>query len=189
MFIPDKTARTIRLSVHISDGLCTAVNGPALPEIKKGASAELVIHAGDLLDDKERKILISERKILLLPGGTQLWARVKEDEVTEKLQPHRIEMKIYPVVPELVVAFSLLEDLSLIIRGAKGSILADCKCHIPSLDFEAKSVNEAYARISTAFEPSRRSHTGNVFNCVFSKQDGALRPLADLRKTKEAEAI
>jgi hypothetical protein len=189
MFIPDKTARTIRLNVRISDGLCTPANGPTLPKIKKGALVELVIHANDLLDDEERKILISERNILLLPRGSELWARVKDDEVTENLQPHRIETKVYPVVPGLVVAFSLLDDLNLVIRGAKGSVLADCKCHIPSLDFEAKSVNEACARISTAFEPSRRSHTGNVFNCVFTKQNGTLRPLADLRKTKEAEAI
>lgn len=187
MFIPDKTARTIRLNVFISEGVCTLADGTALPKIKQGALAELVIHAGDLLDDDERKILVSERNILFLPRGTQLWARVKEDEVPEKIKPHRVEMKVYPVVPELVVAFNLQEDLNLTIRVAKGSVLADCKCYIPSLGFEAKSVNEAYARISTAFEPSRRSHTGNVFNCVFAKLNGALRPLADLRKARESQ--
>ncbi len=187
MFIPEKTARTIRLNVVLSEGTYTLADGTALPKIKMGAAAELVVHATDLLDAEECKTLISERDVLFLPSGTRLWARVKEDEVPEKMRLHRIKMKVYPVVPEWVVPFDLQEDLNLRLRAAKGAVLAECNCHIPSLNLDAKSVNEAYARISTAFEPSRRSHTGNVFNCVFVECKDGLRALADLRMAKEAE--
>ena len=189
MFIPEKSARTVRLKVILSDGRCTLADGTALPNIKNGASAELVIHAIDLLDSRQREALISERSILFLPRGTRLWTRIKEDDVAEKLRPFMIEIIVYPVVPEWVVAFDLLEDLHLTLRAAKGAVLAECKCHIPALDFEASSVNEAYTRISTAFEPSRRSHTGNVFDCVFDERKDWLRPLLDLRYAKEAEPI
>jgi len=189
MFIPEKTDRTIRLSVVLNEGACTFADGTALPKIKKGATVELVVRAADLLDDNQRAALLRERVVLFLPNSTRLWARVKEDDILEKLRRFRVQMTIYPVVPTLVVAFDLRQDLSLILRAAKGAVLADCKCHIPALEFEAKSVNEACARISTAFEPSRRSHTGNVFNGVFVEGKDDLRPLADLRTAKEAEPI
>ena len=187
MFIPEKMARTIRLNILLSDGKCTLADGTALPRIKKGSSAELVVRASNLLDDKERAALISERKILFLQAETRLWARVNEDAVPETLRRHRIEMKVFPGGEERVVAFILRQDLYLRIRAAKSSVLADCNCHIPSLGFDPKSVNEAYARISTAFEPSRRSHTGNVFDCVFVERNDRLWPLSELRLAKEAE--
>ena len=187
MFIPEKTDRTIRLRVVLSEGVCTLADGSALPKIKKGAAAELIVHVADLLDDNQRAALLSERGVLFLPRGTRLWARVKEDHIPEKLRQFRVQMTVYPVVPAWGVAFDLRQELNLTLRAAKGAVLADCKCHIPALDFEAKSVNEACARISTAFEPSRRSHTGNVFNCVFFEGKDGVRPLADLRMAKEAE--
>ncbi len=33
------------------------------------------------------------------------------------------------------------------------------------------SVNQAYTLISTHFEPQRRSHTGNIFNCVYYREE------------------
>jgi hypothetical protein len=185
MFILEKTARTVRLNVVLDDGRCTLATGTPLPKLKKGASAELVVYALDLLDENERKKLVSERNIPFLPAGTTLWARVKEDDIPRNLLPHRKEMTVYPVVPDHFVAFVLEEDLQLKLRAAKGAVLVDCKCGIPSLNLEAKSVNEAYTRISIAFEPSRRSHTGNAFTCVFIEKENRLHPLENLRMAKE----
>ena len=86
------------------------------------------------------------------------------------------------------VEFELRNDLYLRVRSSKSSLLVECDCRIPSLMFDAQSVSEAYARISTEFEPSRRSHTGNVFNCVFIDQDFGLAPLAELRLKLEEDS-
>ena len=161
--------------------ICTLADGTPLPKIKKGASAELVVHGADLLEVRQRGVLIGERYSLFLPRGTRLWARVKEDDLAENLRPFRIEMKAYRGVPKWVVAFDLQEDLTMTLRVAVGAVLADCKCRIPALGFEAKSVHEAYTRLSTAFEPSRRYHTGNVFTCVFVASKDGLRPMAEAR--------
>lgn len=189
MFIPEKTARTVRISVILDDGKCVLATGTPLPKLKKGASAELVVYASDLLDENERNQLISERNISFLPSGTTLWARVKEDEISTNLSSHRKKLTIYPVVPDTFVALLLEDDLQLKLRAAKGAVLVDCKCSIPSLKAEAKSVNEAYTRISVAFEPSRRAHTGNVFNCVYFESKEGLRQLGDLRMAKELESL
>ncbi len=189
MFILEKTARTVRFSVILDDGRCSLASGNALPKLKKGASAELVIYASDLLDEGERNQLISERNISFLPSGTTLWAWVKEDEIPANLSPHRKKLTIYPVVPGTFVALVLEDNLQLKVRASKGAVLVDCKCRIPALNADVKSVNEAYTRISVAFEPSRRSHSGNVFNCVYFESKDGLRPLGDLRMAKEVEPL
>jgi hypothetical protein len=79
-----------------------------------------------------------------------------------------------------------MRELQLRIRTGKDATLVDCECEIPAINATAKSVNEAYTRISTNFEPSRRSHTGNVFNCVFSESPEGLRPLYQLRTQTES---
>ncbi|HWQ93270.1 MAG TPA: hypothetical protein VN673_16465, partial [Clostridia bacterium] len=189
MFIPEKTARTVRFNVNLDDGLCTLADRKPLPKLKKGASAELVVYASDLLDREQREDLITEHSILLLEKGHRLWARIKEDEIPEPLKSHREKIVIYPGTPALGIAFDLKDDLKLKMRAAKGSVLCDCECNIPALKLSAASVNEAYTRISTAFEPSRRSHGGNVFNCVFFEGKNGLHALGDLRMAKEVQPV
>ena len=47
----------------------------------------------------------------------------------------------------------------------------NCPIDIPFLNKKAVSVNQAYTIISTEFEKYRRSHTGNVFNKVYYKDE------------------
>ena len=76
------------------------------------------------------------------------------------------------------------EPLRLEIIGENFGRLLDCKCKIESLNQEADSVNHAYTLISTAFEPERKSHTGNVFSKVFvQRHDKKWVTLDALRQT------
>ena len=188
MFNPDNTCRTIRLPVVLEDGRLSPSEGQVLPMLKKKVHAELVLRLSDLLDEKERLAFLGEQRTLFLPKGTRLWARVKDDSVPQDLSKHRASKRFYTGGSELGVPFDLAEDLFLRIRPGKSSVFADCTCRIPSLNFTAGSVNEAYTRISTAFEPSRRSHTGNVFTCVFYEGKVALNPLDELRSAVESSS-
>jgi hypothetical protein len=72
--------------------------------------------------------------------------------------------------------------------------LLDVRCILPELGEEASSVNEAYTRLSRAYERGRRSSTGNVFLVVYgpsSHQRGAATfvPLGELRQLKHEEYI
>lgn len=77
----------------------------------------------------------------------------------------------------------LLEEQQILQRGTKTAKLLPCKCNIPSLHQEARSINHAYTLISQAFEPDRSSHTGNAFTKVFyfDNRRNIWQPLKALR--------
>lgn len=186
MFIPDKFARTVRLLVKITDGKVTLADGKPLPKIKNDACGELVIFSAYSIEDNgDREKLTREVKGLFLPTASSLWVRVNDDLIDNALGKFRTKRKLLSGESAHVVEINLLEDLYLLFRAGKNPTLMGAKCSIPSLDVEAASVNEAYTKISTAFEPSRRSHTGNVFNCVFAAKDEILTPLNELRLLME----
>lgn len=77
------------------------------------------------------------------------------------------------------------------LRGTSKPRLLDCRCHIPALQnqerHQADSLNEAYTRISEVFEPTRRSHTGNIFSLCVVKLSTGWVLLDNLRAICEAE--
>jgi len=77
----------------------------------------------------------------------------------------------------------LKQDLRLVAKNKKPS-LSPCICFIPALQQQVESVNEAYTKISLAFEPKRRSNAGNVFLVVFVEQDAYVVSLDTLRRDK-----
>lgn len=187
MHIPDPFARTVRLFVSIRNGQVILRDGQCLPKLKADTSAELLLSPFDIEDEDERARLTSEKEVPFLPSGTTLWARVKDDNVSRELKIHRTQRQVWPAGQELVVEIKLESDLGLILRAGKTAALSGCVCKIPALQCSAASVNEAYSRISVAFEPSRRSHSGNVFRCVYSQHGDKLRLLNALRLVKESE--
>ena len=81
----------------------------------------------------------------------------------------------------------LKEPLSMVLRGTKKSMLCSCKCQLPFLNIEAESINHVYTLLSTHFEKSRRSHSGNVFQKIYYSNQNGWYPLDHLRKQCEAE--
>jgi hypothetical protein len=128
---------------------------------------------------------MNERRVEFLSSGTSVWARVKEDKIPEELKRFGEHLNAWPNTPGFFVAISLAAPVSLVIRGDGRAALDDCACKIPSLPGkDCSSINEAYTRVSESFEPSRRSHTGNIFNCVFYESGNHLHPLRKLRDEK-----
>jgi hypothetical protein len=190
MFIPDKFARTVRLLVKITDGIVTMADGTPLPKINSDARGELVLFSVySLVDEKDRAFYAAEHEVSFLPKGTSLWARVNNDPVGKNLEKFRTVRHTKLKEPYNFVQFILDSDLKLIRKPGKNAVLTRCNCTIPAIEGTAGSINEAYTKISTAFEPKRRSHTGNVFQCVFVEDGDKLAPLEDKRMKAENEPI
>jgi len=182
MVLDDKFARTVRLPVKYVKGQWQMYDGAGWPEMRDGAFAELVLDAFSIDDDAVRAMLCEEREVLFLPKDSCLWAKVDGRQVPSDLKNAAVEKPCWP--PQYLVNFVqivLEEDLCLVFRKNKHAKLRHCKCKVPGLKAEGDSVNHAYALVSTRFEPSRRSHTGNVFLCVYYEDGEDLKPLDELR--------
>lgn len=186
--IPEANKRTVRLPVVIEKGAFKLLDGSPLPALRDKVVGDLVIDADDLTNEQERQEWTKEKAVRFLQSGSVLWARVKPDDVPREMQKHVVVKREWPGTHVHVVGFALTADLELVLRAGKKAALNPCPCHIASLDLAVQSVNEAYAKISVAFEPSRRSHTGNVFLCVFHEHNDFVRPLDELRKQVELRA-
>lgn len=181
----DDLTKTVSLPVECRDGVWCMQDGSPFPKTRKSAVANLVIDILDLLDEEDRERLGAVITVDFLPKGTMLFARVRSD-VPEALSKH-VETRKLDAIPTKFVKFVLVEDLKLGLRVNKLGTLNSCKCKVPCLDVETNSVNETYTRISTAFEPARRSHTANVFQEVFYCDSDWMRPLKELRYTVEQQ--
>lgn len=165
-------------------------DGTSLPEMKSDTSAELVISPWDIIDETERARLLNENHVEFLPASTSIWARVKEHGIPSNLSLDCKNKHAWPQTPGVFVEIKLVSAVALVVRGDGRASPGDCVCNIPALpEQECTSINEAYTRISESFEPSRRSHTGNIFNCVFYELGNHVFPLGHLRDTKLATLL
>jgi hypothetical protein len=176
-------APTVRLLVRLQKGQFVQENGSPLPALRENALCELIINSSDLSIQAERDNLTREKTVDALPKGSALWARVRPNEdIPATLARHRENKKCSQPSSYAYVKFVLDAPLRLVASDGNQPVLAECPCHIPGLPHVAcQSVNEAYTRISEAFEPTRRSHTGNVFACVNYEVESVLQPLSNLR--------
>jgi hypothetical protein len=186
MFIPDKYARTVKLRVCLRKDQWVMEDGKPLPELREGTWAELTFSAESITDEQVQRTLTTERQVAFLPATTVLWARIREESLPSTLSKFRESRRMWAGEPGHFIRFVLREDLKITLRGSKNAFLDDCACDIPALDKIADSVNQAYTLISTAFEPTRRSHAGNVFQKVFLEHEKFLRSLDVLRVQIEA---
>jgi hypothetical protein len=190
MIIPDKFARSVRLQVKIDNGQVMQADGQPLPKLKNKARGELVLYSiFSLEDEKDRVFYITEHEVSFLTAGNVLWARVNNDPIGKELEKFRIGRRTAKGESSQFVQFTLETDLLLILRPGKNAVLTGCNCSIPAIDDIAASVNEAYTKISSVFEPKRRSHAGNVFQCVFVEQNELLIPLETMRMRIETQPI
>jgi hypothetical protein len=169
MLLVDADAKTIRLPVRFIEGrFINQITGVAITEIKHETPCEIIVNANKITDDDLLIVLGNETDVDLVKEGTVLLAQVGRKDIPSN-------MRQFAVSPDGMsskydaeyVEIELREPLVMKFRGSKQPQLKDCECYIRSIDQIAKSINHAYSLISTAFEPKRRSHTGNVFQKVF----------------------
>jgi hypothetical protein len=205
MFIGDKTKKTVRILVQFRPGSILRSDGTPLPIIRDGTIANLVLPASTLADEAERQKLEEESTLELLQAGTSVFIGLNPTGVTSEDRdrltlasefrfdhepkapnvpsgipqaPRTLIGRGYDSFAEVV----LKEPLILRIRGDKKPSLEECKCCIPVLRTEARSLNHAFTLLSVAFETKRISHTGNVFargfcRCAKSKDWRSLNEL------------
>lgn len=108
-----------------------------------------------------------------------------------RIKPYLWNKRVRNPYAYYLVKVRLQETLHLEIRGTSKPRLLNCRCHIPALEKHEKqfadSLNEAYTHISEIFEPTRRSHTGNIFSLCVVKLPTGWTLLDDLRAVCEAE--
>ena len=176
--IPDPYRKTVKIPIKIINGTLYQYPDKPLPKLKDGTIGDLVVPSYAFREQETAKQLNKEHKELFLPAKTVLIAEITVQHIPKHLRKS-IEEKL-PGFLHIGVKFILLQDQLIQHRGSKNSKLQPCKCKIPSIDKDAKSINHAYSLISRAYEPHRISHTGNVFSKVYYK-DKYWHPLKQLR--------
>jgi hypothetical protein len=196
MFIPDTLEKKVQIPVSIVDGQVVSFYGGPLPALREGTMGELVVPVYSVSDRKWLEVLDGQTKQVIAGVGEALWVQVNVpalSKIDEKLKKHLVadERPLQLVAGRYQVKILLLADLVLRQPGTKRALLLPCDCEIPALDGVASSLNEAYTRISQAYEVQRRGHTGNVFHKVFCTEwfDGRewLVSLDTKRNRMEAE--
>lgn len=181
--------RSVRIPFKVVDGALKYFYGGKLPQLRDGTIGDLVVPHSSLLDSKERDRLEQERIELLLPAGTLILMRMRNAVQSANRSGCRLNPPTFPPGEGMFVELLLTEDLSLRLRGSKPGALEPAECSIPALGEKATaaSLNHGYRLISEVFEPTRRSHAGNVFHEAFVPGEKAWIPLGNLRSSVEAK--
>jgi len=136
----------------------------------------------------------NSNEILLFNKGELLYALIE----TSKAVAAALKSMANANGEKYLVPIILDEDLFLVIRKRDRIELKNCKCTVPFPDdnWQGMSLNHAYTRISQAFKPHIRCHTGNAFVAIHYQRPGipvgtdmfpTISPLNDLRNEKVRE--
>ena len=183
MFIGDKTKKTIRILVRFKAGNIVRSDGTPLPKVLDGTLGDLVLPSSHLVDEAERRELEEESVMELLPPQTVVLVGLSPGMMDAIPRGLVKSVDLKAGYGYLFAEVRLQERLVLRLRGDKDPALEDCRCIIPRLNVEARSLNHAFTLLSTKFETKRISHTGNVFTRVYcySESRKAWHPLDELR--------
>jgi len=187
--IPDPEAKTVSIPVRVKDGQVVLFYGEQPPGLQEGTVGELVVPAFSVRDPVLQTTLNREMTLPLLDAGIHIWFRLYLDR-TGDAPPGLQEALVRKgdknwELQGFFVEGVLMAALQLQIRGGKVPSLMPAACRVPCLRREADSLNHAYTLISTAFQPERRSHTGNVFDRCFVERGDRTVPLRGLREAAE----
>ncbi|MEA5496015.1 Shedu immune nuclease family protein [Limnoraphis robusta Tam1] len=131
-----------------------------------------------------KKQLQQHDVIEFLPKDTHLRAYINTNDTPGHLHQY---LGYFKGLKGAYVELILREDLTLTLKHFKPAIMNDCKCFIPVLNLEGKSVNSTYTLISKHFEPKRRNPGGSVYLNVYyeDQNDRQWKRLSELRKIKD----
>lgn len=163
--IPDPYKKTVRLIVRIKDGRIIPFEEGRIPKIKDGTPVDLIVPFYALEDEDKGAFEIRIKKVL--DKDTVLKCQLFHNQV-------------------LWVDIVLLEDLYIEYKGDDSpGKCRDCKCKFIDKTKQwvvCKSLNEAYSKASQIYEPTRRSHSGNIFFKIsYQDKNGKFGLLNELR--------
>lgn len=176
--------KSLRIGVQFDGSNFVLLDGSPLPKLHKGSVCELVLRPEVIQNPKDCERFILDEVVRILESGTAVLVGVSPHLVGDPKanglirDPQAVKLQTEYWFVELL----LQEDLYIRIRGDQKAKLEKCKCLIPALNREATSVNHAFTLVSEAYETERLSHTGNVFDRVYTcVGPGGWRTLDDLR--------
>ena len=179
---------TVRIPFKIVDGTLKYFYGGELPELKEGSIGDLVVPPWAFADDADRARLEQESVEPLVPAKTMLLVRMRSAIPQSSRPGCQVDPPTSPLSVGVFVEVIVAKDLFLRLRGSKPATLEPVDCIIPALGgAAAKSLNHAYRLICEVFEPTRRSHAGNVFHEAFVWGGKAWIELDVLRSSVEAK--
>ena len=180
--------KTIRIPVRIrTNGGIEYFYGGALPEMGDGTIGDLVVPERSITDQREVSRLQQEHVVRFLPPRSVILFAVDGTNTPAELEQHLKEAITLGMKKSHAIELTLNRiPLRLRLRGTKPAMLEGVPCWIPSLQIEAKSLNHAYRLVSERFEPSRISHSGNVFELGYFKSGDTWISLGDLRNAAVA---
>lgn len=172
----------VRLPVLFQGTDILQSDGTPLPRIKNQARGILIINPADIEDELLSEAFGEERMVTIRNKDQSLFAQVRSEPIAELYTQFRITEWAAGSSANFV-EMKLTQPLVLRISLAGLGKLENCPCRVSAFpDRIFDSVNEAYTTISQEFEPTRRSHAGNVFKKVYCRFNGRLRPLEVVRK-------
>jgi len=170
------TLNTTVLPVEFKNGKFVLKDGQKLPAIKEGARAEIVIPTFYIDDKKIKEEYNKEQIFPFFPSKTALYVELYVRSFDDLMDKEKEALRFYQ--NRYLIEIELIDELNIKDRGTKYPRLEACKCKVVKLkDFEAKSLNEIYSKLSQKYEPHRMSHTGNVFDKIYYFQDEIYKQL------------
>lgn len=163
---------TISVPVRVrEDGRVEFYYGGNLPKMQEGTIGILQVPKDSFTDYEGVDGHQDDRLEQFLEPKSVVMFSVNGSDTPDELRKYLImgnDLGIH--IPYLVEIKLGDSPLNLRIHGTNRASLARVQCQIPALNADAKSLNHAYRLVSEQFEPTRISHTGNVFEVGFCKQ-------------------
>src|ERR1017187_430984 len=187
----ERFQKHLRIGIRFDGAGFVLLNGNPLPALVKDCVAELVLAPECVQDASLRASLTGQKSILLLKEGSVVLCGVSrmmiDDIFAEGLTPSG-PVPIHSTYK--FVEVKLDADLWLQVRGDQEARLSSCPCKITTLNIEAESLNQAFTLISETYEIKRRSHSGNVFERVYARDErGNWQSLDELRIEAIAKSL
>ena len=206
-----KLPSRLKLPVRFVDGHWEFALGGGIP-VRPGAEAELVIDPNLITDAHFVQRVTQKVVVQFLPEGTELLVALTPGSLTDGRllkvptldrlgDPFPVASSHLPSESTRFAVVTLRKPKELFPQGlgpgaTGGGLwltvtgLWDCELNSPAVSFPkeyeldpARSLNHAFTRLSEKFETHRISHTGNVFQRVFYREEnGWWRPLWQLRE-------
>ena len=196
--------QVIRMQVKWADGRWKLPDGSPM-QFEEGSEGELRVNSKHLGDGRSLEVLTAERKVTVLPVGTELRVALTiASDLTPALLLHLLPFKATLYDPTATisaqsrfVAVTLLEATNAL--GLKDTEMSGLWLAFRGMEYlgmksgpvgftstlglePARSLNHAFTCLSEIFEPWRDSHTGNVYERVFYQEQGdRWYPLKDIR--------
>jgi hypothetical protein len=176
--------KNLKIGVRFDGATFSLLDGTSLPKLRKNAVGELLLPPEAIEDEDARARLSNDRRVLLLEQNTFIYIGVspslieKPDAKGLLHDPRELGLQ----TEYWLVEAQLKEPLYVRVRGDDEARLEKCICEIPAVGREATSVNHAFTIASETYETKRLSHTGNVFERVFTEPtSGQWHTLGELR--------